>query len=303
MAQGMRGVGRASTAIGCLAIVVAAAGIAGFAQDSRDRQVVVTVMNLKTGQPVTGVTPAALTVREDGGDRAIVKVEPASAPMSVVLLADNTAAFIRYGKELRSAAQTFLGTFMAGHAGSAASLWTFSGAAVPATQFLTDAAKLGEEADKLRPRDIVSRASDAESKLLEGVYDAAQALGKRPETRRVVVSFNAVTPLETSRLTKQQIQNELQKTGVSWFAVTFADGGSSSPLRDSIMTEVLPQSGGLRLTINDVTRLEPAMKVLADILSAQYVVTYTRPSGSPKEVQIEVKGEGLRAYYPRWAPK
>ena len=263
-----------------------------------------TVMNLKTGQPVAGVTAAALTVREDGANREIVKVEPASGPMSVVLLADTTHAFTRYVKELRGAAQKFVSVFFARQPGSSAALWTFAGAGIPVTQFLNAPDKLTEESGKLRPVDVVERiTAEQESNLLEGVYDAAKALGKRAETRRVIVSFNSSTPLERSKLNPQQVQTELQKAGVSWFAVTFADGGASSPLRETVMTQVLPYSGGLRLTVNEVNRLEPAMQALADVLASQYVVTYTRASGSPKEVQIEVKGDGLRAFYPRWAPK
>ena len=43
-------------------------------------------MNLKTGNPMTGVTAADLVIKEDGKDREIVKVEPATGPVSVVLL-------------------------------------------------------------------------------------------------------------------------------------------------------------------------------------------------------------------------
>jgi hypothetical protein len=287
---------------------------AGARQAQQEKQVFVTVMNLKTGSPVQGVTAAALAVKEDGKEQEILKVEPASGPMSVVLLADNTAAFIRFGKELKAAAQGFLATFMAGHAGSSAALWTFAGAPAPATKYLTDAAKLDEEAAKLKPRDAAGftsgsdregkdTATDREASLLYGVSEAAKELGKRTETRRVIVSFNAVTPLENSKVTKQQVAAELQKANVSWFAVTFADGGTSSPFRDNMMTEVLPYSGGFRMIVQDAAKLEPALKALADALTGQYVVTYKRASGSPKEVVVEVKGDGLRAYNPHWASK
>ncbi len=277
---------------------------AGARQASQEKQVLVTVMNLKTGTPVPGVTAAALAVKEDGSEREILKVEPASGPISVVLLADTTSIFTPFVKELRASTQGFITAFMAKNAGSAISLWKFGGAGVAVTQFLEDAAKLNEEAAKLRPVDVVDKISSEQgSNLLEGIVDGAKALGKRPGNRRVIVSFNAVTASEASKVQKSQVQSELQKNGAAWFGVTFADGGTGSPMRDSLMAETLPLSGGLRLTIQDVARLEAAMKALVDIVSAQYVVTYKRASGSPKEVVVEAKGEGLRAYNPHWAPK
>jgi len=117
------------------------------------------------------------------------------------------------------------------------------------------------------------------------------------------VSFNKITAEEKSRAQKPQVVSELQKSGAAWFGVTYADGGTASSMRDSLMAEVLRTSGGLRLTVKDAAGLAPTMKAIADILSTQYVVTYKRASGSAKEVTIDVKGEGLGAFYSRWAPK
>jgi len=289
---------------GGLLLVPGFSPAAGARQDSQEKQIIVTVMNLKTGNPVSGVTAPALVIKEDGKDREIVKVEPAKSPLAVVLLTDTTSTFLNNVKELRDAATGFITAFMAKNAGSAVSLWTFGGAPVPVTQFLTDAGPLTAEAIKLRPRDVVERiSSEADSNLLDGVVEGSKALGKRSETRRVLVSFNKITAEEKSRAQKPQVLSELQKSGAAWFGVTLADGGTASSMRDSLMAEVLRTTGGLRLTIQEAARLEAAMKALADMLSTQYVVTYKRPSGSAKEVAMEVKGEGLGAFYSRWAPK
>ena len=273
-------------------------------QGPQEKQVVVTVMDVRSSRPAAGVTASALAVREDGQSREIVKVEPAASAMSVVLLADTTTAFSKYTRELRASSQTFLSAVMTARPDSSAALWEFGGAAMPVTSFTKDAAALGQSAARLRPKEVVvDLTTEASSNLLTAVFDAARALGKQPEPRHVIVSFNAATSLETGKLTKQQVQAELQKAGVSWFAVTFADGGSSSPLRDSVMTELIPASGGLRLTVSSASSLEPAMKALADALAAQYLVSYKRPSGSPKELQVEVMGDGLKAFAQRWAPK
>jgi hypothetical protein len=298
---------------GGLLLVPGLSPAAGARQALQEKQIIVTVMNLKTGTPMTGVTAPALVIKEDGTEREILKVEPATGPMAVVLLADTTATFRNNLKELRDAATGFITAFTAKNAGSAVALWQFGGAVIPATQFLTEAGALNSEAAKLRPQDAVledatgraaSRTADeADSVLLDGVVEGSKALAKRSETRKILVSFNKITAKEKSRAQKPQVLSELQKSGAAWFAVTFADGGTASPMRDSLMAEVTRTSGGLRLTIQDAARLEAAMKAIADVLATQYVVTYKRASGSPKDVLVEVKGEGLGAFYSRWAPK
>ena len=281
------------------------AGLAALpVQDPKEKQIVVTVLDTRTSRPVAGLTAAGLSIKEDGQDRAIVKVEPAAAPMSVVLLADTTTSFTRYVRELRAATQAFLMPFMTARADANVALWEFGGAVVQLESFTTDSAKLSEAAGKLRPRDVVSGvSSEASSNLLTSVFDASRALGKRADTRRVIVSFNAATAAEAGKLTMQQIQNELQNNGVTWFAVTLNDGGTGSPMRDSAMTQALPYSGGLRITVADVTRLEAAMQAIAGLLAGQYAVTYKRPSGSPKQLLVETKGEGQRAFAQKYAPK
>ena len=289
---------------GGLLLVPGFSPAAGARQDSQEKQLFVTVLNTKTGNPMTGVTAAALGIKEDGKDREIVKVEPATAPVAVIVLADTTSTFANHVSELRASAAGFITQFLAKNSSSAVSLWKFGSAPVPVTPFLAEPGGLTAEAAKLRPDDVVARiSSEAGSFLLDGVIEASKNLTKRSEPRRVIVSFNKITAEEKSRAQKPQVVNELQKSGVAWWGVTYADGGTASSMRDSLMAEVTRTSGGLRLTVQDAARLEGTMKALADMISSQYVVTYKRPSGSAKEVTIDVKGaEGLGAFYSHWAP-
>ena len=66
---------------GGLLLVLGFSPAAG-ARQAQEKQIIVTVMNLKTGNPVTGVTAPALVIKEDGTEREIVKVEPATSPLS-----------------------------------------------------------------------------------------------------------------------------------------------------------------------------------------------------------------------------
>jgi hypothetical protein len=101
----------------------------------------------------------------------------------------------------------------------------------------------------------------------------------------------------------QQVQDEVQKADATLFAVSMAENVSNGPLRDNVLNNLCPYSGGKRFTIMDIASLEAALKNVADVLGSQYVVTYKRPSGSAKQILVGVKRDGLRASTPRWAPK
>jgi len=284
-------------------LVMGLASLAAAPQDKTEKQVVVAIVSSSL-RPATGVTAADVMVKEDGQERKVLKVEPFTAPMSVILLADTTNVFVRYAKELQATSRTFFSTFMASHAGSSAALWEFGGAAMPVKGFTSDAAELDRSASTIKPKEEVARVtSEQRSALLIGVFDAANELAKRAETRRVIVSFNATTPLEISKLTAKQIQEALEKANASWFAVSLQDGGSSSPMRETLMSEQIPMSGGLRLIVKDPVDLEANVKALATVLNSQYVVTYSRPSGSAKQVEVTVNAPGILVRHPKWAPK
>jgi hypothetical protein len=72
--------------------------------------------------------------------------------------------------------------------------------------------------------------------------------------------------------------------------------------RDNVLDQLCPLSGGTRITIATVQALAPALENVADLLAGQYVVTYTRPGGSAKQVLIGTP-QGLKASVARWAPK
>ena len=69
---------------------------AGARQDAQEKQIIVTVMNLKTGNPVTGVTAPALVLKEDGKDREITI--PKMGPESPLMRAGAELEGIRSGK-------------------------------------------------------------------------------------------------------------------------------------------------------------------------------------------------------------
>jgi VWFA-related protein len=298
-----------------LGVLVLAAGVlASSPQGATDKHVYVTVFDSQN-KPVTGLPAEAFAIREDNLDREIVKVAPATEPVALVLLADTTSSFTKYVRDLRVATQSFVKYFFEKNPGSSLSLWEFGGADIPIVDFTTDAAKLDTAATKLFPKGSMSEVDRAGagstlsgqnimgSALLEGIISASKKLAKRPETRRVIFGFNADAAVEVSSMPGKQVQDEVQKAGTQLFAVSLQEGANNGPLRDNVLGQLCPLSGGKRFTILDISSLEQALKNVADAIAGQYVVTYKRPSGAARQVQVGIRREGLKAYAAGWAPK
>src|SRR5262249_44340671 len=135
------------------------------------------------------------------------------------------------------------------------------------------------------------------------------------------VSFNSDLSAEMSTMAGQQVQDEVQKANATLIAVSIqVDSTTSSTItptgnrtsgginsapgakRDNTLDNLCPVSGGTRITIATVQALAPTLENVADLIAGQYVVTYTRPGGSAKVLQIG-QPQGLKLSVARWAPK
>src|SRR6476646_1958220 len=80
--------------------------------------------------PVTGMTKQEWGVREDGVNREIVDLKPATQPLDIVLMVDTTKSIYPSVNELRSALKTFSHTVLAGNPGANISVMNVAAAAV-----------------------------------------------------------------------------------------------------------------------------------------------------------------------------
>lgn len=267
----------------------------------RERHVIVSVIDADTGRPVKGLPARLFAVREDNLERQVVKVAPATEPVSVVFFADTTTAFSRYIGEMRHAAQTFLAGVLSAHPRSTAALWQFSGVGMPVVTFTHDTAKLEKGATRLVALGPVG--PGAASDLLEGVADAARQLARRPEPRRVIVSVDAAASPELSSLPGQEVQRTVQQAQARWFAVTVEDATSNEAQRNQVLAVLCPLSGGMRTTILSVSALDSTLANIADIVASQYELTYLRPSGAANRLQVGLRIAGAKVLAPSWAPR
>lgn len=253
------------------------AGLTAFA--IQDRQLLVTVLDWDD-VALTGLTPADVTVFEDGTARTVTAVERATEPLAVVLLIDTGKSPIgttEPTRDVRTAVTTFVKTVFASGAPVEMAIMEYAGAG---TMLRGYTQKL-EEVERVASRLVPSQRSN--SVLLETLPDAVRDIAKRPALRRAIVVLDRGS-METGRVEQERVLSSIAKSGASIWAVTVQSAQASSPVKEVVLDEVTQDTGGRRLSAVSPAALEGLMKKIADALVSQYVVTYTSGGSLPKSV-------------------
>lgn len=275
-------------------------------------------------KPVTDMTREEWAIREDGADRELVELKPATDPLDVVLMIDTSKSIQSSIGELRTAVQSFAHA-IDGIPGSTMSVMNVAGAAIT----VGDGRKSKEDVTKALTKTAADQSET--TVFLEGIVDAAKKLGKSPTPRRAIVVVNIDGIPESSSLQPQQVTQQIVASGASLWAVSYQNSasqalsiklgsgagaaagdskgggvgaGNTGQNRDVILTRVPPGTGGVRLQITTPTALEVTLGQIAAALAGQYAVTYTRPDGPmPKQLQMGHTRNGVRVIYPATPPK
>jgi hypothetical protein len=275
--------------------------------------------------PVTGMTKNEWGVREDGVDRTIVDIKPATQPLDIVLMVDTTKSIYPSITELRSALKTFGHTVLAGNPGANIAVMNVAAAAT----IIADNRKSPDDLDKALSRTFADQTQS--TVFLEGMSEAAKKLMKSPSPRRAIVIVNLEGIPEGSTLQPPQVIQQIVQSGASMWAVSYSNdasrllvikegggagavntearqggigSGNTGQNRDLLLKNVPQGTGGFRVVIEVPTALEQTLNKLAAGLLAQYEVTYTRPEGpTPKLLQMGQVRDGVRISYPATPPK
>ncbi len=97
-------------AAGSVAALCAASALSApsVAAQANERVLYVNAFDEKTRAPITGLGVSDFVVREDGAAREVLRVTPATSPMAVAILVDNTQAATNSIADIRRALQTFV---------------------------------------------------------------------------------------------------------------------------------------------------------------------------------------------------
>ena len=286
--RGLRSI-RVATACAVTAALVATALTSVDAQrDRRERTLFVGAVNDK-GEPVEGLGPDAFVVKEDGVRREVLRVSPATEPMDVAILVDNSTAAADEITFLRSGLSKFVQTMATGNK---VAVITLADRPTIKVEYTDDAVRLKEAVSSLfsTPQSGMT--------LLDGIFETVNGLQRR-ETPRAVLVPVITDGVEFTTRYFRDIVNTLVKNHVALHMVTigpfYHDEEHGTRERSFLLDAGPRESGGQRISLLSAHGLDGAMDKLAKELRAQYKVVYSRPESliPPDKVTVTAGKSGL----------
>lgn len=287
-----------------LSLTLSASGLSSIQQaalrDGLTRTIYVSVLN-DAGAPVTDLGTADFVIKEGGKDREIVNAGMTSVPLRIALLVDdNGTGIFRYG----------VAKFIERLQGRAEfAVTTVTGQNLRVVDYTTSTELLTAAIGRLTARP----GTNDGGQLLEGIFETAKDFQKRSAPRPVIVVLT-VGGEEHSTLPAHHVLEELRKSGAALHVIAT----SSSALRPTApvsrpgalleenmnLSEVLgdgpKQSGGKREEIVASAGIVSGLQELAEALTNQYAVSFSRPD-RPKDnekLSVSVKRSGLTVRAP-----
>lgn len=263
------------------------------------RTIDVYVSVLDNGTPVKDLAAEDFTVREDGNAREVLKAGPATAPLTISILVDDSQAAEPVIQEMRRGLTAFVEQ-MQGKAEIA--LATFGERPTPIVDYTESTEALKRGITKIFSR------QGAGAYLLDAIVEVSRGLQRRETAARPTIIALTVEGIEFSNIYYEPVLEDLKKSGATFHVL--AIGTPSDSLTDEMRNRNLviargtSETGGRRDQVLAASALPEKLKQLGNELLHQYVVTYSRPETliPPEKVEVTVKRPGAEVRAPRIAP-
>lgn len=267
------------------------------ASEARAINVHASVVDSK-GMPVAGLTVDDFLVREDNTAREVLKVGPATEPMHIALLVDDSQHATDAIPYIRDGVSAFVEA-MKGKA--EISIITVGERPTAVTPYTNSPEVLKKGIGRIFAR------SGAGAYLTEAIRDASRGLARREGSRRAIVAVT-IEGVEFSSLFANQVLDELYASGATLHVIGL--GTSTAQLNDemrnrnTVLVEGSDKTGGRRDTLVSPLAIPDRLKQLAAELSSQYVITYSRPDTliPPENLRVSVRNPALTVRAPGRAP-
>jgi hypothetical protein len=290
-----------------LLVALLSPGIVVWTQGGVDKSLYLSVVD-EAGKPLKDIVADDILIREDGADRQVVAVKPASQPISVAILVDTaqgTRVTDAYGtpdeyvRDIRKSVGAFGKQLLGQSPNAVVSLTEFGQAAVTIVPFTSNPAEYDKGINRLVARPGVG------SVLLEALAQANTDLSKQPSARRAIVSLNLEPSDEQSREDPNTIKEAFRKSGAQLWAVSVQRGALKASKRDLVLNDFAKLSGGQRDFVVGISAVEGILKGYADALTYQYEVVYKRPESSKptKVVQLGTTRQRVKLHASGFAPQ
>jgi hypothetical protein len=271
-------------------IVLLGLAAVGLNAQAQQRALYVTALD-KSGTPVADLQPSDLIVREDDATREILRIAPATEPMQIAIMVDNSQAAERYIRDYRDALPAFVGALTADERASGKheiALIALGERPTILTDYTTDSARIQKGIDR------VFSASGSAVYFLDGVIEISQGITKRNNPRPVIVAIITEGP-DLSDRHYRQVLEPLRTSGAALHIVTIGTPRNMEDDRNMVLDAGPKDSGGSFSTILLGTALSGRLKQLASQITQQYRVTYARPNRliPPEKVTVTAKRPDL----------
>jgi hypothetical protein len=257
---------------------IAAASVAAIlctitlAAQSSERVAYVNAYDEKTRAPITGLGVRDFVVREDGMAREVLRVTPATSPMAVTILVDNTQAATPHIADIRRSLASFVKAL---DGLGPISIIGIADRPTILRDYATDQKLLQDGVSK------VFAMPGAGATLLDAIVEISRGLRKREEDRAAMVILTTEN-IEFSTRHYNEVLEELERGGAQMHAVilnTPAGTSLDDPARNraSVFDLGPKNSGGTREDVLTSIAFEDKLLQLAAILKNQHRVVYSRP--------------------------
>ena len=238
------------------------------------------------GSPVTSLGAADFVVREQGVEREVTQVSPASEPLRIAVLADTSQSMEPYINDLRGALRSFFKE-MNGNADIA--LFEFGDRPARLVDYTRDPALLEAGIGRLFAR------RGAGAYALDAIVEASRDSRVRESARPVIVVISG-QGLEFSQRLHQDVLKELRASHATLHSIVVTRRRLSI-LRDGARERELTFSEGSKLTggrredLLTSMSLDDTLGGLARELKTQYRLVYVRPDVlvPPDSIDVAVR--------------
>lgn len=263
-----------------------------LAAQSAERVLYVSVWDETTHAPITGLGADAFNVREDGTRREVLRVTPATSPMSVAILVDNSQAATPTIADLRKALAAFVKSL---NGIGPIAIITVADRPTILRDYTTDPKQLEAAANR------IFALPGSGATLLDAIVEVSQGLAKR-DTDRVAMVIVTGEHREYSNRYYKDVLDALAKGGAMMHALVLTGPGGAA-LNDEArnrasVLDIGPRvSGGTRTDVLTSQSFEMKLREFAALLKSQHRVVYARPETliPPEKIEVSAVKHGMTA--------
>ncbi len=252
----------------------------------------------ESGAPVHGLGPTDFIIEEDGNQREVLQVKPATMPMQIAVLVDTSTAAASTIRDIRNGLVALVDGLLDGNE---IALVSFGGT----PRILVESTRRPE-----RLRDGIGQVfafPDSAAYLLDALVETARGFERRAAPRPVIIAITT-EGVDYSNRDARQVVAALRDSGAAAHTVVLqtrlsapvaADTGfgfgNDGRERDLALNQGPRASGGQRIDVLLSPRLSDALTELVSVLRNQSEVVYARPASliPPEEISVRVRQNDL----------